>query len=852
MKDIQIPIRVGGVTFKNPFYVASGPTTKTVEQLVRIEQTGWAAASIKLTIDPAPYINRKPRYAVFPQYHALGFTAEKRLAFEEGLKLVSDAKKKLTDLVLLANITYSGDAGVPGWVNMAKKFEEAGADIIELNMCCPNMSYNVELTTGDSDAIDTKTGASLGQHGDVVSEIVRAIKKETGIPLFVKLTPEGGEIAQVAKDIYAAGADAVGGTGNRLGIPPMDIDHPEKAAYHLQDEISMSCYSGSWLKPLALRDTYEMRIVNGMNPAIMATGGVTNWRDAVEMILCGADLVGICAETLISGYDIVRPMIRGLKEYMDKHGYTDPAQFRGIVVPEVKTAPEVTLYGGWAEITNPNLYAPCKSACPIHVPAQGYIQKTAQGAYREAFDMMAEKGPLQRICGLICESPCERACVRGRVESPIKIREIKNFLYDYADKAGIQPDYGMKPPNDKKAAVVGSGATGLAAAFELRRAGYDVTVYDREREFGGSLRAATPRFRLDTASLDKALDEMKAQGIVFEGGATLGQDLLLDALRQDYDAVVLAIGAGKTRPGGLPDEDAEGVFDTVEYIRVAPKAAGKRAVVIGNKADSIDAARLALRRGYAEVMLVCGGAKENVAGLEQAVTEGVKVLDETRLRGFVQQMDKLTGVTVAPAAMPENDYVIACDIAVYPLDRVVDESAVDGLDCAQGRVVTTDGATSLDKVYCAGSAVKETDFIGSVAAGVDIAQKVDVALMGKQAALAPPSGIATVKAKDVLRRNGYIEPDRNLLDLSDGGALDDDRHRRPLTGQEAQKEAARCLNCGCGEGCQLCKTICCDFAPFIDGIDKIGIDKEKCVACGMCYNRCPNGNIEMISTGQKV
>jgi dihydroorotate dehydrogenase len=149
-KDLYLPVEVGGITFKNPFYVASGPTTKSVKQLKRIEETGWAAASIKLTIDPAPYINRVPRYALFNDRNALAFTAEKRLTFVEGLKLMEDAKKVLKELILMANITYAGDKGIEGWVNMAKKFEEVGADIVELNMCCPNMSYNVEISSGEA------------------------------------------------------------------------------------------------------------------------------------------------------------------------------------------------------------------------------------------------------------------------------------------------------------------------------------------------------------------------------------------------------------------------------------------------------------------------------------------------------------------------------------------------------------------------------------------------------------------------------------------------------------------------------------------------------------------------------
>ena len=183
IKDIRIPVTIGGVTFKNPFFVASGPTTKSVRQLIEIERTGWAAASIKLSIDPAPYINRKPRYSLFKDRDALAFTAEKRLTFAEGLQLIKDAKPHLKELLLMANITYAGDAGVEGWVNMAKKFEEVGADIIELNMCCPNMSYNVEMTSGGGACAKKQTGASMGQQAEVAAEICRAVKNAINIPL---------------------------------------------------------------------------------------------------------------------------------------------------------------------------------------------------------------------------------------------------------------------------------------------------------------------------------------------------------------------------------------------------------------------------------------------------------------------------------------------------------------------------------------------------------------------------------------------------------------------------------------------------------------------------------------------
>ena len=551
-QDIQIPVTIGGVTFKNPFYVASGPTTKTVKQLKRIEETGWAAASIKLSIDPAPYINRKPRYGIFEDRNALAFTTEKRLTFAEGLKLVEDAKKVLTDLKLMANITYAGDDGPAGWVNMAKKFEEVGADIIELNMCCPNMSYNLELTSGGQQQAAKQTGASMGQNANVAAEIVKAVKEAISIPLFVKLTPEGGKIAQVAKSLYEAGADAVGGTGNRMGLPPINLEHPEKAFYHLQDEISMSCHCGTWLKPLAQRDTYEIRKVCGKEPTIMAAGGITNWKDAVEMVLCGGNLIGVCAETLISGYDIVRPMIQGMHDYMQQHGYASLDDFRSLLVDEVKTATDVTLYAGYAHIKEPNLSAPCKSSCPHHVPVQAYVQKIAKGEYREAYDLITGKNALQNLCALVCTHPCEDACIRGGFDAPVKIRELKRFVLDYAKAQGWKPAWAMVEPNGYKVAIIGAGACGLACAAELGKGGYEVTVFEKEEAAGGKLRYGAPDYAYQKQVLEEEVAELERYGVKFVFGKKIEDAAALKA--EGFVRAFAAVGAGRRRDGGGNNE----------------------------------------------------------------------------------------------------------------------------------------------------------------------------------------------------------------------------------------------------------------------------------------------------------
>jgi len=131
----------------------------------------------------------------------------------------------------------------------------------------------------------------------------------------------------------------------------------------------------------------------------------------------------------------------------------------------------------------------------------------------------------------------------------------------------------------------------------------------------------------------------------------------------------------------------------------------------------------------------------------------------------------------------------------------------------------------------------------------------DQAIRGEEATLAPIAAVKTVNAEKVRQRTGYLKRDTNPVSLkekAENRTGNFDAYKRVMTAAEAVREASRCLNCGCGEGCQLCKTICTDFAPEIADTDTMHIRSEKCVACGMCFNRCPNGNIEMINLGYTV
>jgi len=346
--DGRLALTIGNLKFRNNFIVASGPTVKCKEQLILAEESGWAGASLKLAFEPEPYISLPPRYRWFgrEKYHA--FTAEKRLTFDQCLKLLEDGRKVTKQLVLFANITYVGNS-TTGWEDMARKAESAGAHAIELNMCCPNMSFNVALSEKEKKNT-AQTGASMGQNAVVVSTIAEAVKKAVKIPVFVKITPEGGHIADVAKACFDKSIDCVVSVANRLAIAEFDIENINQGPYRLQDEPTMACFSGPWIKPLALRDVYEIRKKAGGTRFIQGTGGIASAKDAIQFMMCGADLIGVCTETMLRGFDFLPKWLKQMQEFMDRRGYKSYRDFRDLALQKITSADKLTLHGGYAEV----------------------------------------------------------------------------------------------------------------------------------------------------------------------------------------------------------------------------------------------------------------------------------------------------------------------------------------------------------------------------------------------------------------------------------------------------------------------------------------------------------------------
>lgn len=277
-------IEFAGLQFKNPYVVASSPLTAKVKWLRAAAEAGAAAVSTKLTFIKQPFYGKLRMY----NDAAVGSIVchDRRLDLEEGLRLVEEGKRYTGDMLYFCNITHASD-DLDGWVYLAKSLENAGADLIETNFICPNLS----LTAKSLGQEGPSGGAVPGQNPAVAQAIVEALKANVRIPVVCKLTPNVTNLPAIALACEAGGADGLCVAGAQLSLPPMDIYHPERI-YPLLDGASMGSLGG----PAARLMGFAMvaQLAKRCRIPIIGGGGLETWEQAVQFMMWGATLVTAC------------------------------------------------------------------------------------------------------------------------------------------------------------------------------------------------------------------------------------------------------------------------------------------------------------------------------------------------------------------------------------------------------------------------------------------------------------------------------------------------------------------------------------------------------------------------------
>ncbi len=331
-----------GVDFKNPMVIASSPLTSKIEMLKAAEKAGAAAVSTKLTFIKQPFYG-KLRMHTYPKNASI-ICYDRRLDVEESMKLYDQAKKE-TKLKLFANITNDGD-DLEGWAYLAKRHEEAGADLIEANMVCPNVGLSTRNIAGAGAISSTEHGGAItGQDPKKIAEVVKVLKESVNIPVVVKLTPNVADIGVTAKAAEDAGADGVCLAGAQSSLPLVDIYNNGKPKYHLLNGVSHGSLGG----PASKLQCFSLvaNIAKKTNLPIVGGGGLETFEDCIMMMMWGASLVTVCTAAMWYGWEVIEKQVKGMEKFLEESGYSDYPDITGTSLQYLRSSCDLEAIPGY-------------------------------------------------------------------------------------------------------------------------------------------------------------------------------------------------------------------------------------------------------------------------------------------------------------------------------------------------------------------------------------------------------------------------------------------------------------------------------------------------------------------------
>jgi heterodisulfide reductase subunit A-like polyferredoxin len=480
--------------------------------------------------------------------------------------------------------------------------------------------------------------------------------------------------------------------------------------------------------------------------------------------------------------------------------------------------------------------APCKSACPAGVNAQGYVALVAAGKFKEAYDLIRQRCPLPAACGRVCQHPCEDKCNRGEIDEAVSVRDLKRFVADYihANPALYPAAKAPAARLDPKVAILGGGPAGLTAAADLALRGYGVTLFDAQPRLGGMLRYGIPDYRLPEDVLDKEIQYILDLGVEAKTNTRVAdpQSLLKSAAPAgEFDAVFAAPGAWLGRKMGIPGEDAPGVLDALDFLYKVncgeQPAIGPNVVVIGGGDVAMDAARCALRLPGVQSVRVAyrrGRAEMPAHPWEfaEALEEGVVFHPDLGPARIETADGRVTGIAFHPRIAgsgqtrqtePRFDEsqttVLAANTVIAAIGQAIDSAGMGVATGSSGRITADKSTlgTSVRGIFAGGDAVLGPSSIAhAMGQGHSAAGAIDAFLRGAQPAKAPQPEAAPVRNP----KPGAPRENRVPMALADMPT----RQRgfteinRGYTAEQAIAEARRCLACGLCSECMECVKAC--------------------------------------------
>jgi NADPH-dependent glutamate synthase beta subunit-like oxidoreductase/CO/xanthine dehydrogenase FAD-binding subunit len=453
---------------------------------------------------------------------------------------------------------------------------------------------------------------------------------------------------------------------------------------------------------------------------------------------------------------------------------------------------------------------PCAGNCPAHTNMPAYLSRVRNSDFAGAAHILIDCNPIPAVTGRICPVFCEPECNRRALDDSVAIqcveRAMGDYMLDHADEF-------YRPPvreSGKKVAIVGSGPSGLAAAFYLRRDGHEVTIYEKMPQAGGMLLYSIPAYRLPKNVVRRQIAVLKGMGIGVEVGVDVGRTVPLDSLKKEFDAVFMAVGTWKSLKLRVPGEEAQGVHYALDYLKKINSgetvSLGNRVIVVGGGSVAIDAARTARRLGTGEVHVVClecrdPESKDRMLALDseirEAEEEGILIHPSLGVKEIVTKAGRVAGiesVTCTSVRDPDGTFNPQYDMACTALALEAESIIV-----AIGQTVDPSLAAipegSDEKVFAGGDMVSGPATVIQAVASAKIAARIMGAHLGTDQTTPEEKGTESrfIEScfEEIPRKVIHeIPPSERVkgIDMEDvpGFSL-----------AEAERESHRCFNCGC-------------------------------------------------------
>jgi NADPH-dependent glutamate synthase beta subunit-like oxidoreductase len=538
--------------------------------------------------------------------------------------------------------------------------------------------------------------------------------------------------------------------------------------------------------------------------------------------------------------------------------------------------------------------APCIGHCPSGNDIRGWLTTIAlreklglnlEQAYTKAWLLEAETTPFPAVMGRVCPHPCESHCNRKEKDGAVAINSVERALGDWGISHNLAlPLLDAGGPFSEKIAVIGAGPAGLSCAYQLARRGYPVVVFESLPKPGGMLRYGIPEYRLPRAVLDAEIKKITDLGVDIRCSTTIGKEITLAELREQFAAVFVAIGAHQGKKLGLPGEEGPGVYTGTEFLNKANSneklPIGDRVVVIGGGDTAVDAARVSLRlssdtasmsrRMGAEVTILYRRTRAEMPAIDreidEALEEGVKIEylaaplrvlrnEDGSLRALVVQRMQLGEPDASgrrrPVPIEGDTYELPVNTILTAVSQEPDWATLGEIEVKGSWIVTDDwGRTGIDKVWSGGDSLGLGLATISIGQGRKAAEGIHAALRGLQPKAPPVLPIVGPERIKMDQYDAKPRAERVILAPAERLAHPMDEVDLGITAEQALVEVTRCFSCGKCFGCEKCWMYCQSNCftkvadPVLGHFYKVKL--EVCDGCKKCADVCPCGFLDMV------